>query len=189
MLLESHNGRLLYTVDGDTHDFEVSSKVFGRRTERGRLLEADTPEINRLATREQGMISKQASKEWLVERHNRLSLEFWERDVFGRWLWYIRALGEEESLNGYMVRMGYAVSLPVYKHIALIRVAGALHRPEFFLGLESLPMQIPDLDIRDKAIRDRIIDMTSVELEAGRYGVDPSELAELLTHYDYVIAE
>ncbi len=118
-LVEEFSCRVLYIVDGDTTDVEASSPLFGRRTERIRLLGYDTPERGKEGFHE----ATELCADWVarnspIDIAHPLRVRFLLKsdgirlltDKYGRTIAELHPAQEgAESLNEYMIRMGYGI--------------------------------------------------------------------------------
>ncbi len=111
--------RVVYVVDGDTTDVEASSPLFGRRTERIRHLGYNTPERGKDGFHE----ATELCADWIAKNspvgtNHPLRVRFLLKpdgirlltDKYGRIVAELHTAQEgTETLNEYMVRMGYGV--------------------------------------------------------------------------------
>lgn len=180
----------IYTIDGDTMDFHVVSRVFGMRKERVRILECDAYEL-----RGEEKALGQAAKAWTNDvwlkdavAPKQLRGEFWEEDSFGRWLIRLIKVSDDAVFAYDLVAAGHAIAVPFSVHLALIRGVKAIH------GLISesrvpLARELPS-PTRDKSILHRpSVKEIWIEKEARRYGVEFDALASLMSRNDFVVVE
>jgi micrococcal nuclease len=98
-------------VDGDTVDLIVDLGFTVHMRTRFRLLGVDTPEVNRIASREAGLAAT-AFAESLAPAGSTVIVESKKTGKYGRWLGLIFPLDEEgnrrESVNASLLAAGHA---------------------------------------------------------------------------------
>ncbi len=101
-------------VDGDTVDVEILDGTSAGATERVRLLNIDTPEIDHSDHKSSecyGLVAWNESVEQLQGEEGVLTFDAECRDHFGRWLAFLFRASDSFFLNQHLVEDGFARTL------------------------------------------------------------------------------
>ena len=104
---EFYSAELVEVIDGDTFYLRVYYPDSSQAVIKFRLIDIRTENISKTkgTTLEGGLglNYKYLSKQWFYENNPALNIEFITKDIVGRWLGIIKALGNDESLNVYLL--------------------------------------------------------------------------------------